>query len=100
MTTPEASIITLSTTVVASDRQVSAPIGEESAILHLDSEEYYALDPVGSRVWSLMAQPIAVSAIADAIVAEYDVDRARCEADLLALLAQLDAHGLVTVVAR
>lgn len=93
-------MITLSTIVVASDRQVSAAIGEESAILHLDSEEYYALDPIGSRVWSLLAQPVAVSALVDAIVAEYDVERQACEADLLALMAQLDAHRLVTVVAK
>jgi hypothetical protein len=38
-----------------------------------------------------------VSKIVDAMVARYEVDRARCERDLLNLLAQLDERGLIQI---
>jgi coenzyme PQQ synthesis protein D (PqqD) len=81
---------------VAAD-QVSCEIGGETAILNLTTGSYFGLDPIGAMVWSLIAGPIAVHEIVDAIVARYDVKRARCEQDLLALLAQFDKRSLIQI---
>jgi Coenzyme PQQ synthesis protein D (PqqD) len=81
---------------VAAD-QVSCELDGEAAILNLTSGAYHGLDPIGATVWSLIASPIAVGEIVDAIIAQYDVNRARCERDLLALLAKLDERGLIQI---
>ena len=81
---------------VAAD-QVSCELEGEAAILNLASGAYHGLDPVGLVVWNLMASPIAVSQIVDTLIAQYEVERARCERDLLALLAQLDERGLIQI---
>jgi hypothetical protein len=52
---------------------------------------------VGARVWQLLAEPRSVSSVADAIVSEYDVDRTRCQADILVLLEELLDQGLIEV---
>ena len=81
---------------VAAD-QVSCELDGEAAILNLKRGEYNGLDPVGATVWSLIERPTPVSKIVDAMVARYEVDRTRCERDLLNLLAQLDERGLIQI---
>lgn len=84
-------------TVVASSRQVSTEVEEESVILNFDDGLYYGLDQVGGRVWNLLQNPVTPIEIRDQIVAEYEVESERCEADLQELLAELHASGLIEV---
>ncbi|MDB4906944.1 MAG: hypothetical protein JWO05_1728 [Gemmatimonadetes bacterium] len=85
------------TILLASGSQLSSRLGDETVILGLDDGLYYGLDGVGSRVWSLLAEPRSVAALRDAIVDEYDVDAATCEADLVTLLEDLLQRGLVSI---
>ena len=91
---------TISTTsiVVASADQISCDLEGEAAILNLKSGTYFGLDPVGARVWSLIAQPRRVVEIRDSILELYDVEAERCSSDLLQLLGDLQAHGLIQIV--
>ncbi len=70
----------------------------ETAILNLQTGTYYGLDEVGSRIWSLIQEPVSASEIRDAILREYDVEPDRCERDLLNLLNEMAIEGLVEVV--
>ncbi|MBZ5696732.1 MAG: PqqD family peptide modification chaperone [Acidobacteriia bacterium] len=83
--------------VIASPEQVSCPLGEEAAILNLKNTVYYGLNPVGARVWSLLQQPRSIGELRDALLDEYDVETERCERDLLDLLENLRAEGLIQV---
>ena len=83
--------------VVAVRDQVSADLAGEAAILNLKSGVYYGLNAVGARIWSLIQEPKTVKDIRDTILNEYDVDPERCESDLLQLLQQLAAEGLIEV---
>jgi sulfur transfer complex TusBCD TusB component (DsrH family) len=84
-------------TVVAAGDLLSSAFGPELVILNLRDGVYYGLEDVGARLWSLLQQPVAVSAIRDALVAEYDVEPARCGRDVRALLQDLAARGLVEI---
>jgi hypothetical protein len=66
-------------------------------ILNLRTGVYYGLDEVGARIWSLMQEPIRLTAIRESILAEYDVTADDCERDLLDLVAKLDAEGLIEI---
>ncbi len=81
--------------VVVSKDQVSADLTGEAAILDLKSGVYYGLDAVGARIWDLLQEPKTVNDIRDAILEEYDVEPERCERDLLTLLQELAAAGLI-----
>ena len=64
-------------------------------MLDLAKGAYFGLDPVGARIWQLLAEGKALAEVCDAIVDEYDVSREEAERDLLALVAELMAQGLV-----
>ena len=83
--------------VVATSSQVACPLAGEVVILEFNSGKYYGLNPVGTRIWNLIQEPRRVSDILDIILDEYDVEPDRCELDLLALLQDLAAHGLMEI---
>jgi hypothetical protein len=85
------------TIVVASKDQVSCDLQGEAAILNLGSGIYFGLNPVGARVWSLIQEPRSVEELREALVKEFEVEPAQCEADILALLQGLLAAGLIDV---
>lgn len=86
-----------SSVVVMAREQVSCPLGEESAILNLKNSVYYGLDPVGARIWTLLQEPRRIGELRDVLIAEYEVEPAQCERDLLALLEKMRSEGLVEV---
>jgi hypothetical protein len=89
--------ISLHSTVVSTNEQISAHLGDEVVILGLKTGSYYSLDLVGLFVWNLVQEPRKVIDIRDAILNEYDVDLATCEQDLLALLHELADKHLIDV---
>ena len=71
----------------------------EAVLLHLDSGMYFGLDPVGTRMWQLIAEQERLAEVASSIMAEFEVSEYQCAADLLALVAKLEKQGLVTISA-
>ncbi len=90
--------VTLHSTVVASERQVSSDLGGEAVILQLESGVYHGLNEVGAAIWALIREPKTVEEIQKAILAEFAVDAERCQRDVLKLLRQLEAEGLIEVL--
>lgn len=84
-------------TIAAAEDQVSCDLEGESAILSLSNGVYYGLDPLGARIWELIQEPRTVNEVRDVILSEYEVERDRCERDLLELLRQLNDQGLIQV---
>lgn len=87
--------ISMNSVVVATKRQVSCALAEESAILDMQSSVYYGMNAVATRVWNLLQHPKSIREIRDAIVDEYDVTSEQCERDVLELLDQMKSEGLI-----
>ena len=87
----------LDSTVVAIKDQISCDLIGEAIILSIKNGVYYTLDPIGSRIWSLIQEPVQVGKVRDIIISEYDVDRAKCEEDLNSLFSDLDREGLIAI---
>lgn len=85
----------MQSTIHQAEGQLSCDVAGEFAVMNLKTGTHYGLDQIGARIWTLIQQPKTFEQIRDTIVAEYDVDVARCEADLLALLRKLKAEGLI-----
>lgn len=85
------------TVVVAAQQQMSSDLAGEVIILDLNQGSYYGLDQVGALIWKLIQAPCSLAELRAAILAEYEVEPARCERDLLALVGELARAGLVEV---
>ena len=63
--------------------------------LNLKSGQYYTLNEVGTRMWTLLAELDSVESTVAAVVAEYDVTQEQVEQDLASLLEELAVNGLI-----
>ena len=89
--------LTSDSIVQAAPRLVSADMGEEVILLHLDNGLYFGLGNIGARVWKLLQKPVKVQEIEAALLQEYDVDPERCHSEVIDLVADLVGQGLVEV---
>lgn len=91
-------MITLQHRVTVCDDVVFRALGDESVILSLDTGMYFGLDPVGTRIWTLLADR-DLAGVAEAIHQEFDAALPEIQQDVLTLVEQLVARRLVQPVA-
>lgn len=80
--------------VSATKDAVACEFGDGLALLNLKSNVYYSLNGVGAFIWDLIQEPRSIGDIRSAVLARYNVDPARCQADVDALLKGLVDNGL------
>jgi Coenzyme PQQ synthesis protein D (PqqD) len=83
------------TMIVRSDGFIDAEIDDEIVALNVEKGTCYGLNTVGSRIWSLLASPIRINDICAKLLSEYKVEPKTCERQVLDLLEELRAEGMV-----
>ena len=66
-------------------------------ILNLDTERYYGLDDVGTRILSVLTTSESIEAAYEALAREYDVDGQVLRQDLIELIENLSKQGLISI---
>ena len=77
--------------------QVTRVLGDEVVILNLENNTYHGLDGVGTRIWDLISEQRRIGEVLEILLEMYEVEHGRCESDLLELLQNLSAEGLIKV---
>ena len=84
------------TLVVRSDGFIAAEIDNEIVALNIEKGSCYGLNSVGSRIWNLLADPVRIQEICASLLTEYKVEPRACERQVLDLLEELRAEGLIS----
>ena len=79
------------------DEVLISNLQEESVILNLNSERYFGLDDVGTRMLSVLTNSDSIEAAYESLAREYDVDRQVLRQDLIVLVENLLQQGLVII---
>ena len=90
--------LSLNSTVARNPGVVESEIDGEVVAMDIESGGLYGLDPVGSRIWHLIAEAVPVSDVCAKLLSEYEVETAACERDVLSLLSELYAEKLISIV--
>ncbi len=90
--------LTMNNVIAQGDDQVSTVVDGKAVLMSVDNGKYYNMEEVATRIWSLIETPMAVGAVCDQMVQEFEVERAVCETDVLELLTKLLENGLIRVV--
>ena len=72
-------------------------VGDESVLLHLKSETYLGLDPVGTRMWTLLTASESIQTAYETLLGEYQVDGHQLRRDLEEFVGKLVENDLVQV---
>ena len=63
--------IQIHSTVTRSSDPVSSEIDDDLIILSVERGRYYGTELVGQRIWALLAEPIRVDSLCDALMAAF-----------------------------
>jgi hypothetical protein len=74
---------------------IARQVGDETVMLDLANGMYFSLDAIGARIWQLLGEGRTLAEICAAITVEYEVARDVIERDVLNLVEELAAHGLL-----
>lgn len=72
-----------------------ADMNGETVMMEFSTAKYYNLGEIGGRIWEILEVPKTLGELATELMKEYDVDRERCESDLLPFLADLKVRKLI-----
>lgn len=86
----------LSDKIKIPDQVLARQIGGETVMLDLAQGTYFGLDPVGARIWQLLAEGKTLAEVCDAMMTEYDVTRDDIERDVARLAEELADRGLIS----
>ena len=89
--------ISFSDRVRVPDDVLVSRLQEESVILNLESERYFGLDDVGTRMLSVLSTSDSIEAAYESLLGEYDVEGQVLRQDLLTLVESLVQKGIVEV---
>ena len=89
----------LSDTPVHDDDVVSRTIDGEAVLVHAGQRRVRVLNSVGARLWELADGKHTAGEAAEIIAAEYGVDPARANSDVLAFFADLAERGVLRISA-
>lgn len=72
-------------------------MGEDGVLLHVSRGDYYSLNKVGARIWTLSDGTKSIRELADEIMAQFDISQKEAERDIIELAEHLEKEGLVKV---
>lgn len=81
--------LSLSCIVSRTQDHVSTELDGETVLMCIKQGNYYGLDKILSRVWTIIEKPIMVSDLCEELMKEFEVAREKCEKDILAVLNEL-----------
>ncbi|MEP4147197.1 MAG: PqqD family protein [Halioglobus sp.] len=89
----------LNQVVTLSPDVISQEVSGETVLLDLNSENYFGLDEVGTRIWQLIESSGNLQEIYDTMLDEYEVEADQLLDDMEQLVVDIEKAGLVTLKA-
>lgn len=91
-------MIPIDAVLVRDSEPVAATVNEEVFMLSIRAGAYFGLNPVGSEIWSLLAEPRRVGDLCESLSRIFDVDADTIFRDANPFLEALLARGLVRLI--
>ena len=89
--------VNLRSTVRHAAHPVAADVAGETVLMSLERSRCYGLGAIGSEIWSKLASPIRVADLVAELNDRYEAPPGVIERDVLQMLAQLAAEGLIRI---
>ncbi len=93
------STLLLEQLIVQDSNNIVSDMGGEKVVLSIENGKYYNLGMMGSQIWDLIKEPVAISAVVEALLEQYEVAKEVCEEQVLSFLSHLLEERLVHIKA-
>ena len=72
-------------------------VGDDAILLNLNTENYFALDEVGTRIINTLQESDSVTQAVRELVGIYEVDESKLTSDAIRLVEECEQNGLLQV---
>ena len=90
-------MIKLNSKICQSKEIEATDLNGEKVMMNIEKGKYFALNPVGSRIWEIISDDIFVDEIVKTLLKEYEIDKESCEKSVVSYLEILENDELITV---
>lgn len=97
MTTEGITMINADSVVKVSNDVVVQELDGEAVLLNMNSEIYFGLDKIGTRIWNLLQTHGDLGSVTQTLLNEYDIGEEALTTHLLEFIEKLDSKGLITI---
>ena len=74
-------------------------VGDDAILLNLNTENYFTLDEVGTRIINTLEESDSVKQAVQKLVEIYEVDESKLTSDAIRLVEECEQNGLLQVTA-
>jgi len=72
-------------------------VGDDAILLNLKTENYFALDEIGTRIIDTLQESDSVTQAVQKLVGIYEVDEGKLTKDAVRLVEECEQHGLLQI---
>ena len=76
-------------------KTISGRIHDEMVMMDLEQGKYFSLNPVATRIWDLLEDPLTKNQLCGLLLEEYEFDPEQCLQEVEELLAEMVKLRLV-----
>lgn len=81
---------------VRNGKTISGRLHDEMVMMDLEQGKYFSLNPVATRIWELLEQPMTITELCNQLTEEYEVDSQACMEEVSEHIEELVRLGLVS----
>jgi hypothetical protein len=74
---------------------ITGKLHDEQVMLDIEKGKYFSLNPVATRIWEILEEPLGIDELCNLLLEEYEVDTKQCKMETNEYLIQLVKLGLV-----
>lgn len=87
--------LTLRSRLTRNPNLVAVDMDGDTVMMCIETGQYFGVAGVAARVWDLLENSMSLDELVRIIQAEYEVDEATCQADLMVFVRSMAIQGVV-----
>jgi hypothetical protein len=80
------------------NESISSKLLDEQVILDIEKGKYFSLNPVATKIWDILEQPLTIDTLCDKLIEEYNIEVEKCRTETTAYIQEMMKLGLINEV--
>lgn len=77
------------TTYIRNQNTLTGSLHDQLVMLDIQKGKYFSLNPVATRIWEMLDQPLSLNGLCSKLLIEYEVDPMQCRSDVQGYLHEM-----------
>ena len=74
---------------VRNSKTISGRLHDELVMMDIEQGKYFSLNPVATRIWELLENPLTIEGLCALLMDEYEVEEEQCRHEVTGVLDEM-----------